>query len=89
MIVNAGCVASLIDLRTKIVRGLQRHMATIAILLSGIGIIKTARSVTRHTAQHERIVMVLASEKFVIVQGRWQVNLMTGGTEVGVFMEWF
>ena len=61
MVVDAGTRCAGEQFGSEVCGGLQRHMASIAIVLCVRRIIKAARSNTGDTTQQVRIVVILAS----------------------------
>ena len=71
------------ELGPKIIRFLQRHVASGAILLRLGRIIKTPRPMPAHAAEQKRVVMILPPQPLVIVQFRRQVHLVTRRAKLG------
>ncbi len=80
--------SSFIGTRTEVIRFLPRHVTDVAIHLCLRGIVEALRSVSRYAAQQIGIVVVLATHKLaVVIEFKWQMDLVAGRAEIGRLME--
>jgi len=77
------------ELRSEIIdRGLERHMAAVAVLLRFLRVIKAAGLVPRHTAEQVSIVMILPSQElFIVVELVGNADLVAGRAELRALMQ--
>src|SRR5437879_9647032 len=69
--------------RAEILRLLERHMASGAILHGLVRVIKAPRAVTGHAAQKVTVIVVLTTkELFVMVQFLRNTHFVAGGAEL-------
>ena len=81
--ITRGVVRGVEEVRPEILRFLQRHVATGAILHGLRRVVEAARAMSGHAAEQVRVIMVLAAEEIlVVVQVAGNADLVAGRTKL-------
>ena len=82
VIVHGQRATRVVALRGEILGLLERHVATVAVLLRFGRIVEAGHAVAGDAAQEKRVVVVLAAQPLVVVQRHRQVHLVAGAAEL-------
>ena len=86
---DARFIDSGVGLCPEVIGRLERHVAAITVRLCFFRVVETSCTMTGDAAQHKRIMVVLASQKFVVIHRLGKVHFMAYRTKVGFRMERF
>ena len=88
VIVNLQLPGFVEVLRAEVSRCFQRHVTTVAVHLSLLGIVKAASSMSRNAAQQPTVIVVLPSQPILImIQRKRQVDLVARSAELRRLMQ--